>query len=134
MVKIIKFINIDTKEAELTLAAESLELEANAWDSKFYNVNPKKITATVLLLGFWMMQQVAKNTLRNWAVQIGDMINKTVHKNSVDERLNEQAVELGRITLKIPIAIGMNLKVDKNIIKKEKKNYTPIAIGVTLTV
>ena len=124
MVKIIKPIPIDTKEAELLLAVEALELEANAWDSKFYKVEPKKITATVLLLGFWLMQQVAKNSLRNWAVQIGDMISKTVHKQSVNERLNEQAVELGRITLEK----ALNLKVEKDKIKKEKKSFKSLLL------
>ena len=124
MVKLAKQIEVDHQVTQLSLAAETLEFEKNAWDCQFYKRDAKKITATALFMSFWMMQQVGKNTLRNWAVKIGERTMKTVTKQSLDERLNESAVKMGRQTLKK----ALNLKLDKKHMQKQKKNYAQLLL------
>ncbi|MCP4267626.1 MAG: IS4 family transposase [Candidatus Brocadiaceae bacterium] len=120
MVKIIRPIPFDNREVEFTLAAQTLEMEANAKESGFYTRTPKKITATALLLSFWLMQQVGKNSLRSWVVKMGGLVNKTISKQALNERLDERAVALGKTTLEK----ALNLKVDKKQIRQQKKNLS----------
>ncbi len=100
----------------LLLVAELLEIEKAAWESGFYKKAPKKITATSLLTSFWLMQQSGKNALRNWCFQLGKHIGTTVAEQSLNERLNEKAVEMNKMLLEK----ALNLKMNKEGLKREK--------------
>jgi len=82
------------------LFAESLDIESMAWEKNFYSRKPKKITASSLFLGFWQMQRLGKNTLRNWCLQIGELRGGTIEKQSLNERLDKKAVSLAEAVLK----------------------------------
>jgi len=84
------------------LFAESLDIESLAWEVGFYTRKPRKITASSLFLSFWEMQSLSKNTLRNWCLQLGEQTGETIEKQSLNERLNEDAVTLGEVVLKKP--------------------------------
>lgn len=84
------------------LFAESLDIESLAWNTGFYQREPKKITASSLFSSFWQMQQKGKNTLRNWCLCIGEQIGDTVAKQSLNERLDEKSVDLCEAVLKKP--------------------------------
>lgn len=109
MVKIMKAIEGSRPEAALTRVAEELKIEDLAWQSGFYQKPPKKITASGLILGFWKMQQLGKNTLRNWAVQIGLHSRKILTKQSLNERLTAGAVKLTKQVLEL----ALNRKKDQ---------------------
>lgn len=112
MVKIIgKISKVKSVESKIT---EDLELEELAWESKFYKVSPKKITASNLLLGFWEMQRKGKNSLRNWAIECGMLLDNatSISKQAINERLNNNCLTLMRSVLKK--ALGLKYSAVKN--------------------
>ncbi len=90
MVKLTKIIS--EHSCKFKHVSEWLEFDVFAWQSGFYKKRPKKITVTNFIGSFWEMQQLGKNSLRNWAAQIGVNSNKTITKQAVDERLTADAV------------------------------------------
>ena len=105
-----------SEKDRLLLVAKILEIEKIAWSSEFYRKAPKKITATSLLISFWLMQQSGKNTLRNWCFQLGKHIGSTVSEQSLNERLNEKAIKMNKMLLQK----ALNLKVNKEALNREK--------------
>ena len=57
---------------------------------------PKKIFAENLLVGFWKMQSKGKNTLRNWALHCGILLESknSISKQAIDGRLNEKCLNM----------------------------------------
>ena len=104
-------------DSELLLLGQQLEIELNAYESGFYQRSPKKITATSLFVSMWQMQHLGKNTLRNWAVQLGQQTGQTVTKQSLNERLTDKSVELAKLTL----AKALNQKMDVAGMDREQK-------------
>lgn len=94
MTKIPKLNHLARHYSLQCLVARDLELEQSAWETGFYQRSPKKLTASGLILGFWQMQQKAKNSLRNWALESGLHQGHNICKQSLCERLNEKAVQL----------------------------------------
>lgn len=98
----------------MTKVAEDLGIEELAWESKFYRSDPKKITATGLVFGFWNLQdglsdtKEAANTLATWCLHTG-MVEEgiAISKQALDNRLNERTVELAKLLLQA----ALNLKV-----------------------
>jgi len=81
------------------LFAEIMNLEQIAWDSKFYIRQPNKITATALFGAFFEMHQTGKNTLKSWSANMSLIIGKSLSEQSIDERLDERAVNLAKTVL-----------------------------------
>jgi len=100
------------REEKLNHAMAELEVESTAHESGFYKRVPKKLSATVLILAFWTMMRVNKNTLRNWAVHAGVQIGESVSKQAIDKRLgNPRMLEMVKsILLK---ALGKSRKLGK---------------------
>lgn len=99
------------------LFAESLEIESFAKESEFYKRKPKKITASSLFHSFWKMHEKGKNSLEDWAFYLGTQIGQPIHRQSLNERLNEKSVALGKLTL---IKV-LNLKPQPRTQKISKK-------------
>lgn len=104
------------------LICEQLQLEQSGWESKFYQRIPKKITATSLFLSFWKMQHSGKNSLRKWCIELSKLTGELITKQSLNERLNEQAVKMAEQVLQH----ALNLKICKVKLKKEKRNLGTI--------
>jgi hypothetical protein len=102
-------------ESALLFVAKQLEIEECGIESGFYQRKPKKITATSLFLSFWLMQRLGKNTLRNWATQLGIQIEQTISKQSLNERFTPKSVELGSLVL----INALNQKVDAQRVQQE---------------
>lgn len=85
-----------------------LDVENLAFDTGFYQRSPQKITASSFMKGFWQMQQKGKNSLRNWGVQVGSIIQDSVRKQSIDNRLSESGVKLCKMVLKKALNTGVN--------------------------
>lgn len=81
---------------------ENLEIEEFAWKSKFYKMQPKKITAENLVIGFWEMQKKGKNTLRNWALECGILLEEegSISKQAINERLNSNCLKMVELIFK----------------------------------
>ena len=99
MVKITKTI-LNSESEKYRHVSKLLEFDVLAWQSGFYKKKPKKITASNLIGSFWEMQQLGKNSLRNWALQMGLNINETITKQAVDERLNENTLIMTKAILR----------------------------------
>jgi len=106
----------------MTKVAEDLGIEELAWESNFYRSDPKKITATGLVLGFWKLQdgvndtKEASNTLATWCLHTGILEEGiTISKQALDNRLNERTVELAKLLLQA----ALDLKV-KSYVKEQK--------------
>lgn len=67
-------------------------VEQIAWESGYYLQQAKKISASSLMLGFFQMMQLGKNSLRTWALKIGLLEGGTVRKSSLHDRLGPRAV------------------------------------------
>lgn len=105
------------EKKDIAHVLELLDVESLAWSTNFYKRSPQKITASSFIMGFWQMQQKGKNTLRNWAVQIGNEIQDSVNKQSLDNRLNPSGLELCKKLLEK----ALNARVDSNWLAKEKQ-------------
>lgn len=112
MVKLRKENNNHSLEGESLLLTSHINFEDLAWESAFYKVMPKKISATNLFLSFWAMQGKGKNSLRKWCIEMSKLTTNTVTTQSLNERINERAVKMGELAL----AEALNSKK-----KKEKK-------------
>lgn len=99
-----------------------LNVEQAASQTGFYQRNPQKITASSFVKGFWQMYQKGKNTLRNWAVQVGCIIEDSVRKQSIDNRLQEPGVKLSKLLLKNALNTGLG----EEWICEKKKDLAPI--------
>lgn len=99
------------------LFAKSLEIESLGKESDFYKRKPKKITATALFYSFWRMQAKGKNSLENWAFYLGKQIGQPITRQSLNERLNEKSVALGKMVL----IKALNLKPQPRQQKISKK-------------
>lgn len=131
MVNIIKPVERDIFLEKKEHASNLLEMESAAWESEFYKKDPKGITATNLTYGLWKMQQEGKNSLRNWALQIGMRSGKVVTKQAVDERLTSKAVALAKAILKKALTQSQsddskNFKKSNKKLKADKKELKEI--------
>jgi IS4 transposase len=99
------------------LFAELLEIESLGKESGFYRRKPKKITAIALFYSFWKMQAKGKNSLENWAFYLGRQIGQPITRQSLNERLNEKSVALGKMVL----IKALNLKPQPRKQKISKK-------------
>jgi hypothetical protein len=74
----------------------NLKVTEAAWQSGFYQLAPKKIFAENLLVGFWEMQRKSKNTLRNWAIECGMLLEskQAISKQAIDDRLNNHCLKM----------------------------------------
>jgi hypothetical protein len=126
MVKIIKPITIQRALGlENLLFAKDLHLEQLAWEVLFYTKEPKKITATSLFYSFFKMQSLGKNSLEDWAAILGEFIDETVHKQSLNERFTSKSVELGKSALKQ----ALNLKVNNSTLRREKESVSNLSLN-----
>ena len=102
MVKVISLLHTAPLNQHCTeFNLESPEdLEQVAWESGYYLQEPKKITASSLIHGFFRMMNQGKHSLRNWAVEIGLKAGSTVCKSSVEERLNGRTLNMTTELLK----------------------------------
>lgn len=67
------------------------------------------------MLGFWEMQRKGKNSLRNWAIECGILLNDSISKQGIDNRLNDNCLTMMELIFKR----ALNLKYTK--VKKELK-------------
>lgn len=126
MVKITKTI-LNSESEKYRHVSKLLEFDVLAWQSGFYKKKPKKITASNLIGSFWEMQQLGKNSLRNWALQMGLNINETITKQAVDERLNENTLIMTKAILRK--ALNESKSSDKKREKwldEKKKELQPV--------
>ena len=107
----------DYESLDLDYVLSVLDIEGLARETGYYQRPPKKITASSLFKSFWQMQQQGKNTLRNWSVQIGSIINDSVAKQSLDNRLQQPASDLCKAVLKK--ALNSNLDQEWLSIQKD---------------
>ena len=114
MVKIRKDTGNSNSEV---LFADIMDLEAAAWENKFYIRQPNKITARALFQSFFEMHQAGKNTLKSWSTHISLIIGKPLSEQSLDERLNEGVVNLAKAVLKTIL----DAKINKAQIEHKKK-------------
>ncbi len=124
----VNLVNVDqkirTEESDL-LICKLLGLEQAGWESSYYKRMPNKITSTALFLSFWKLQQQGKNSLRKWSIELGKLIDQPVSKQSLNDRLTPQAVEMAKLVLER----ALTLKVDKPKINNQKhqlKKVTPL--------
>lgn len=101
---------------------EDLEVEKYAWESEFYHFTPKKIYAKNLLIGFWEMQRKGKNSLRNWAVECGILLNSktSISKQAIDGRLNSNCLKMMELILSE--ALSMKYKFINNKLNSTELN------------
>jgi hypothetical protein len=102
MVKVISLLHSAPSNllgTEFNLEDED-NLERLAWESGYYLQEPKKITASSLIHGFFRMMSQGKHSLRNWALEIGLKVGCTVCKSSVEERLHHRTLSLATELLK----------------------------------
>ena len=97
--------------------AKDLDLENFGWSSKFYKKEPEKITVTGLFMGFWKMADRKENSLRSWALHIGQETNEAVSKQALDNRLSWSALELVKMVLKYALSLKLS-----DYFTKEKKD------------
>ncbi|MFK7949606.1 MAG: IS4 family transposase [Saprospiraceae bacterium] len=91
---------VSKSEISVNKLIEDLQVEKYGWESKFYKIAPKKIYAKNLLIGFWEMQRKGKNSLRNWAVECGMLLNnKSISKQAVDGRLTDNCLKMMELIL-----------------------------------
>ena len=119
MTKMTKSFHKRQWNQDVLLLANHLEIESLGTESGFYQRKPKKITATSLFISLWLMQQLGKNTLRNWACQLGQHIGQSVSKQSINERLTQTSVELSKMALEK----ALNVKMDEEELSKESKQF-----------
>jgi len=122
MVKIISPIEIQAKpliEEELLLA-DMLKIEQLAKSTEYYKREPKKITATYIFTSFLLIKNLGSNSLKSWAAQLGRLANETISKEALNERLNEQAVQLFKTILKHALSI----KIDTKKVQGSKGNVS----------
>jgi len=113
-----------------------LKIDECAYESHFYQRKPKKISGSSLIASFWKMQQLGKNTLRNWAVHLGVLISETITKQSLNERLNARAVEFVKLVLKKALNSTLNkqwLKAGDAIINSIGGHFNRIMIRDSTT-
>jgi len=100
------------------LFAKELEIESNAWESEFYKKSPKKITATGLFHSFWQIQHLGKNTLEDWVTKMGEILDTTISKQSLNERFSLEAVDMAKLTLQK----ALNLRINTIKLEEDKKS------------
>ena len=74
-------------------------IEQLAWESGYYMLDAKKVSASHLVPAFFQMAQCGKNTLGDWALRIGMMSGGTLHKSSLHERLSPRTVDFSQAIL-----------------------------------
>lgn len=101
MVKLLKKLEKSEKSLKSCdlLFSKELSIESIGWKSGFYKRKPKKISATGLFESLWQMQAKGKNTLQSWALHLGEYEDNKIHRQSLNERLSSESVELGKLTL-----------------------------------
>jgi IS4 transposase len=70
-----------------------LNVERIARETKFYKAEPRKVTITNLMLGFFSMALIGKNEYSKWAEHIGILIGGTVSKVALWKRMNKGQVQ-----------------------------------------
>lgn len=128
MVKITKLLKNHLRD-KYEHISELLEFDVLAWQSGFYKIEPKKITATNLIGSFWEMQQLGKNSLSNWGLQMGKNIGQTITKQAVDNRLNADTLVMVKAILKKALNAGneeSSRKKRKKWLKEKKKELQPV--------
>jgi len=93
-----------------------------ARQSGFYKRRPQKIKPKAFLIAF--IQTICaskKNTYRNWACQLGIMINGTVSKQAVSKKISEPLVEFLKNLLKAIMIESLKLKAQDDIALKLKQ-------------
>ena len=108
--------SIDEEKLEKKVVKD-LALESFGWSSNFYQRDPKKITATGFILGFWKMQDAKEHSLANWALHTGIEVEDTISKEGINNRLTPCAVAMVKMILKH----ALSLKLGK-FFTKEKAN------------
>ena len=101
------------------LICKGLAIEQNGYKSNFYKKKPKKLTASSIFIGFWLMHQKGKNTLRNWCTQIALSSETIVTEQSLNERINSSAVDLSQLVLRH----ALNKKVRRKRLVKQKASF-----------
>lgn len=76
-----------------------LNVEQKAWETKFYRAEPRKINVTNLILGFFSMALIGKNGYSRWAGHIAALIEGTVSKVALWNRMNKEQVDCLRAIL-----------------------------------
>lgn len=117
MVKLIKSAPKPSAQTGIGLIEQILDFEKLGWQSGFYKRAPKKITAGALFKSFWSMKQLGKNALRNWSSHLGFETRTTVTKQSLNERLNADCIEMARSAL----SSILNYKIKKQLPVGPKK-------------
>jgi len=97
----------ESEESEKKVAKD-LDLETYGWSSGFYQRDPKKITVTSLVLGFWKMQDATEHSLAKWALHSGIEIGDTITKEGINNRLSESAVEMVKMILKYALSLKLD--------------------------
>lgn len=122
--KYIVMTNLQTsfESMDMDYMLSLLEVEETANQTGFYQRSPQKITASSFIKGFLQMQQKGKNTLRNWAVQVGSIIEDSVRKQSIDNRLQESGVKMSKELLKK----ALNTRLDSNWLCERKKDLEQV--------
>lgn len=112
------------EKCRLLLVARKLGFEKLASTSGFYRRLPKKVSATALILSFWVLQSKRKNSLRSWAVQLGAWIGGTVTKQSIDDRIGKSSVKLAEGVL----GNALRLRLKKNRLRKAKAQLSGLLL------
>jgi hypothetical protein len=87
---------------------ESLKIEQYAKSDGYYRSSPKKIRATDLLLGFFMMAMPGHNTFSFWAQCLSRLIGCTVSKTAIWKRVNATLVTVLKSVLEEAFRQGLS--------------------------
>ncbi len=82
-------------------------VERVAWESGYYVLESKKVSASHLVPAFFQMVQSGKNSLRDWAVRIGVMFGGTLQKSSLHDRLGPRTLGFSQALLQAVMARHM---------------------------
>jgi len=106
-------------EAELLLVAQKLNIEQQAETNLYYLRNAKKINPVFLMVSFWLMKRLGKNSLSSWASHLGMLAKTTISKEALNERLNDRTVSTFESILKN----ALSQKVNETHLRQSKQNH-----------
>lgn len=84
-----------------------LNIEQKAYECGFYQGNIKKVTATNLMLSFFLMAMTCKNTYSQWAQYLSILLSGQVSKVSLWKRMNVSQVNYLRSVLEETFTVNM---------------------------
>lgn len=84
-----------------------LNIEYKAYESGFYQGNIKKLTATNLLISFFIMAMSCKNTYSQWAHYLSNIVGGRISKASLWKRMNTSQLNYLRSVLEETFVVNI---------------------------